>query len=84
MSPYGKSPLNRGWWIAAAIGTLLFLLIQVFPSFGELFVTERHPVLTREQAAERARAVAAERFGLNATDIASVEVTYMTDSEAVA
>lgn len=83
MSPHGKSP-GKGWWAAAAIGAVLFLLIQVFPSFGHLFDTERHSVLSREEARRRAEALAADRFGLDPAGIVSAQVTYMTDSRAAA
>lgn len=67
----------------ALAGLLIFLLIQVFPFVREI-AKEPFQVLTRGEIRERAEALAAERFGADPGRFVSLDVTYVSDSTAVA
>src|SRR5262245_39902723 len=83
MTPYNREKLSNRWVWTAAIGLVLFLLIQVFPTSYQLFQSDNHSVLTRAQAEEQAISIAERQFGLIRSDISDTTVTHLSDSDAV-
>ncbi|MCD9023979.1 CPBP family intramembrane glutamic endopeptidase [Cohnella silvisoli] len=80
LSPF---QLDKRWLWTAAIGLLLFLLIQVFPVTGQLFTTDVHPVMTRTTAENKAFEWATSRFGIKHEEVDAVTVTHLSDSDTV-
>ncbi|WP_276354092.1 CPBP family glutamic-type intramembrane protease [Cohnella caldifontis] len=79
MRRIGRTFEHPGWWIAAGIGLVLFLLIQVFPILGD---HGGNRPLSRETGEKAALAAAREKFGVTAGS-ADVRLTHLSDSEAV-
>jgi len=83
LSPIKPIVMNNRWLLAAALGMILFVLIQVFPVTGQMFQSGRHPVLDRTAAEQKAVEIASERFGVRGSDIVDAVVTHLSDSDAV-
>ncbi|MFC5405578.1 CPBP family intramembrane glutamic endopeptidase [Cohnella soli] len=83
MNEIQLSRLDRRWVWAAAVGLLLFLLIQVFPSAGSLFSSGSSNVLTRSEAEAKAIFWAENKFGLSPKETSDAEITHLSDSDTV-
>lgn len=83
MSRLTPNQLNSRWIWTAAAGLLLFLLIQVFPVTGQLFATDVHHIMTRDDAQVKAMDLAASRFGVQADKVDTATVTHLSDSDTV-
>jgi len=77
---FSDAKAGAAWKTAAAIGLLLFLLIQVRPLISHL-LADSTPVLTREAAAEAAEKIARERFGVKA-DRNQAILVHLSDKRA--
>lgn len=83
MPIHNEDNLSRRWIWTAAIGLILFLLIQVLPTSLQVFQSESRGVMTRSEAERTALAFAVDRFGIQGADVAVTSVTHLSDSDAV-
>jgi hypothetical protein len=74
---------DKRWIWTAVVGLLLFLLIQVFPVTGQLFVMDVHPVMKRSEAESKALVLALARFGIQSDKVEKTSVTHLSDSDTV-
>lgn len=81
MRSYDRRPAGPWWNWAALAGLLVFLFVQVLPAALAYDAGDR--ALSRKQAENAALRLAADRFGLQAESVSGVEVTHLSDSDAV-